>query len=473
MLTLLLSLCSSSPSISPGDAPQWGGFRGNNGSGVSSAKKLPDALDPEENLIWRVEVPTGYSSPCVAGKDLYLTASEGAKLWTLALDAYSGEERWRAELDFDGKRPGANSPAAPTPVTDGERVYALFHHFGLVVYDREGKELWKKPIGPFNIPHGMAASPVLFGENLLLQVDQDTGSYLVAYDRKTGAERWKVDRPGVTHGYATPAVWQPAGGAPELVVSSAFQIAGFSLENGSKLWWVDGAAWQTKSVPVFEGALCVVNSFMPGPAEMGMPNFTGSYAEMVAEHDANEDGKVTRDEWADQRVQMIWFILDLDGDEALGEKDWEYALSTGSANGGLFAIELGGKGDLGQKIKWKVEDRRGLSDVTSPLLLDGTLFLVKEGGLVTSIDAGSGKVVKQERLGEPDDYYASPVAGDGKVYLASLSGQLAVISAQREWQPLSVHRIDEEVWSTPALTERQVLIRSQKALYCFESPEDG
>ncbi len=468
-LSVLLALASS------GDSPQWGGFRGNNGAGLCAAKKLPDALDPEGNLIWRTEIPGGYSSPCVAGKDLYLTATEGKKLWTICLDSYSGEERWRAELEFDGKRPGANSPAAPSPATDGERVYAIFHHVGLLAYDRAGNELWRKPIGPFNIPHGMATSPLIHGDLVLLQVDQDMGSYLVAYDKKTGAERWRVDRPNVTHGYATPAVFEPKSGPRQLVVSSAFQIAGFSLEDGAKLWWVDGAAWQAKSVPVLDGNLCFVNSFMPSPSEMNMPTPSGTFAELLAERDADKSGKIERSEWEDEFMQMIWFILDLDGDDVLGKKDWDYALTMGRATGGLFAIELGGSGDLTKsRVKWKLEDRRGLSDLTSPLLVDGTLFLVKEGGIVTSLDPATGKVAKQERVGESDNYFASPVAGDGKIYLAGQSGQLAVITAEREWRVLAVHRLeDEEVWSTPALSDRQVFVRSQAALYCFEAPEGG
>ena len=478
LVTTLLPLAVLLSFSGDGDAPQWGGFRGNNGSGVSAAKRLPDALDPEENLIWRTEIPAGYSSPCVAGKGVYLTATEGKKLYVLALDAYTGEERWRAELAFDGKRPGMNSPAAPTPATDGERVYALFHHIGLIAYDCAGelvdgklvaKELWRQPIGPFNIPHGMATSPVLHGDLVILQVDQNQGSYLVAYDKRSGAERWKVERPGVTHGYATPAVFEPAQGPPQLIVSSSFQIGGFSLASGEKLWWVDGAAWQTKSIPVFDQGLCFVNSFMPAPMEMGMPNFSGTFAELLAQRDADHSGKVERSEWKDDLVQMIWFLIDLDGDGVLSEKDWEYAVSTGRANGGLFAIDIGGKGDLTSKIKWKIEDRRGLSDLTSPVSIGGTLFLVKEGGIVTSLDPKTGKVVKQERVGESDNYYASPVAGDGKLYLASQSGQLAVLTAEPDWKVLSVHRIEEEVWSTPALADKQVFVRSQGALYCFEA----
>ncbi len=458
--------------LSSGEEPQWSGFRGNNGTGVSTSKGLPEALDPETNLIWRTEVPTGYSSPSIAGKSLFLTAAEGPKLWTLCLDSYSGEEKWRKELDFDGKRPGMNSSAAPTPVTDGERVYAFFHHAGLIAYDARGEELWRKPIGPFQIPHGMSSSPVLHGDVVVLQVDQDVTPYLVAFDKKTGEEKWKVERPGVVHGYATPAIYVPKAGSAQVIASSSFQIAGFSVASGEKLWWVDGAAWQTKAVPVIDGERCYVNSFTGTTSEFMGPKKSGSFADLLKERDADGDGKIAKSEWNDEGVLQLWFLYDLDEDGLLDASDWEFAVATDSATGGLFAIDLTGKGDVTKShVKWRIDDRRGLPDATSPLLYDGTLYLVKEGGILTAIDPESGAMAKQGRVGSPDEYYASPVAGDGKLYLASQSGQLVVVRAGREWEELAAHTLDEEVWSTPALVGGQVFVRSQKALYCFETAQ--
>ena len=231
LLTLYL-LCA------PGDEPEWGGFRGNNGAGIAASKALPDALDPEHGVLWRTEVPAGYSSPVVSGDVVFLTAADGEHLWTLCIDRGTGKERWRKGLEFDGKRPGANSAASSSPVTDGESVYVLFHDFGLIAYDLEGQELWRRPLGPFNIPHGMSSSPLLHKDRLLLVVDQDTDSYLAAYDKAGGEELWKVERPGVTHGYSTPAVFTPEQGPSELIVSGSFQVSAYSIEDGAKRWWV-------------------------------------------------------------------------------------------------------------------------------------------------------------------------------------------------------------------------------------------
>jgi outer membrane protein assembly factor BamB len=478
-LVLVLSLLTSTGD----EAPQWGGFRGNNGAGTCSATKLPAALDPETNLQWRVEVPDGYSSPVIAGGHLVVTGVDGkaegglvsGALVTLCLDAYTGEERWRHGHEFSGARPGGNSSAAPSPATDGEVVVSLFHHVGLLAFDMTGKELWKQEIGPFNIPHGMATSPLIHGDLVLLQVDQDRGAYLVAYDKKTGAERWKVERPGVSHSYATPAVWTPPGGGgpAQLVVSGSFQIAGYELTKGEKLWWMDGSAWQSKSIPVFADDRCIVNAFMPSLSEMKFPRFSGTFAETLAAKDADEDGKIGKDEYGDETLHQLWFIFDQDGDEVLDADEWDYALASNQATGGLYALELGGKGDVTKShLKWKSEDRRTLSDVTSPVVVGDTLFIVADGSMLTALDVATGEVVKQERVGQPAGYYASPVAGDGKLYLASHDGLLTVVTAERDFQELATHSLDEEqVWATPAIAGRAVYVRSTGALYCFEDPE--
>jgi len=119
-------------------------------------------------------------------------------------------------------------------------------------------------------------------------------------------------------------------------------------------------------------------------------------------------------------------------------------------------------------VKWKYDDRRGLPDCPSPLFLDGHLYVIKEGGLFTAFDGESGEVVKQGRVGDPDRYFASPVAAAGRIVTASVSGQVAVVSSGPEWEVLSVHDLQEDIWSTPAIADGQVFVRTGKALYCFE-----
>ena len=463
------------PALLSGDTPEWGGFRGNNGIGVVEQGSIPERLDAEKNLRWRVEVPPGYSSPIVAGRNVFMTAEDRdeKELLTLCVDRTTGEERWRAALPFDGKRPGANSSAAPSPVTDGERVVAMFHHFGMVAYDLEGEELWRKPMGPFNIPHGLASSPLIHGDTVVQCVDQDGGGVLMALDAKTGEELWKVDRPGVFHGYGTPALWVPDEGPAQVIVSGSMQVAGYSVADGEKVWWADVGAWQTKPVPIVVGDRCYVSSFMVDLSEAGLPSMRGSWEDTLEKRDENGDGFISKEEWKDPMLQMAWFVIDLDDDGMFGPEDWAYIQATYTENGGLYAIDLGGRGDVTEThVVWENTERRGLSDTVTPVVMDGVLYLVKDG-LLSTYDCETGEVIGRERVGDSDQYFASPVAAGGRIVTAGLSGQLVVIRAGREWEQLSTSSLDEQVWSTPALTGDTVLVRSQKALYCFEAEEEG
>jgi len=456
------------------DSPQWGGFRGNNGSGVAASKSIPATLDPEETAMWRIDVPPGYSSPVIAGSRLFVTGVDGEKLVTQCIDRGSGDELWRREIEFDGQRVGMNSSAAPSPTTDGEHVFVLFHAIGLVAYGVDGEELWRQEIGPFNIPHGMATSPVLHDDLLIQVVDQDLESYVVAYDKRSGEQRWRTERPGVTHSYATPAIYQPAKGDAQVVVSGALHVKGYAVVDGQELWSFGGSAWQTKCVPVVVGDDCFVNAYMVPSSEFGMPPMKSTFGDELTERDENEDGLIERSEWPGEMIQQAWFIFDLDGDDKLDEEDWTYMKSSGRSTGGLYSIDMTGKGDVTKtNVNWKFGDRRGLPDCPTPLYFDDTLYMIKEGGLLTSIDPATGEVKKQDRVGEPDPYFASPVGAAGRIVTASASGQLAVIQTGPEWEVLSVTRLeDAEIWSTPAIADGQVFVRTQAALWCFEELED-
>lgn len=456
--------------LGAGDPPEWGGFRGNNGAGVSTSKGLPDALDVDVNAVWRAELPRGYSSPTFADGVLFVTGAEGGELVTIALDAESGEELWRAAAEYDGSRIGQNSPAAASPVTDGEYVFVVYHHLGMIAYDVAGKEVWRHELGKLNIPHGISTSPLVHGETVVLLVDQDVDAYLAAFDRTSGTELWTTKRPGVSHSYSTPALYVPEEGPVQIVVLGSLEVSGYSLEDGRRLWWSQGSGWMTKSLPVFDGDLCILNAHVTSTAEFGAPKANQTWEELLSERDADGDGLVSKAEWDDEAIRQLWFLMDLDRDGMLDASDWKRTQEMQTATGALFAIEMGGEGDVSESHRsWTYDDRRGLSEIPSPVVADGTLFLVADGGIVSSLDPSTGKLEKRERVGISDSYYASPVAGDGKVYLASQSGQLAVLSAERDWKVLSTSKLGEEVWSTPAIAGGRVYVRSLEALYCFEA----
>lgn len=471
VLALLLAVASLQ-GPSDASAPAWGGFRGTNGAGIATELRLPETLDPELNLRWRTGLPVGYSSPTVAGGRVFLTGADGDALMTMALDASDGRILWSRRVMFEGATSGKISPAASTTATDGRNVYAMFHQGGPIAYDVAGKEMWRKHLGPFRIPHGMASSPVLYGGVVLVQVDQDVGSFLVALDRRTGVERWRVDRPGVVHGYATPAVHQPTEGPAQVIVSSTLQITAYSVQDGERLWWVDGSSWQTKCVPSFHRDLCIVNTTVASTREFKAPSFDGSWEEVAARRDRDEDGRIAPSEWNVSVMRDLWFLLDRNGDGYLDRGDWERARSTQNAVGGLIVIEMGGRGNVtGTHVRWTFLDRRALPEIPSPLVYADMLFLLRSDGIFSVLDAATGTLRHQRRLRSADPYFASPVGGDAKLYLASQSGRLSVLSAADDWRELAVHDIGEEIWSTPAIAGGCVFVRSQKALYCF-GPSD-
>jgi outer membrane protein assembly factor BamB len=136
----------------------------------------------------------------------------------------------------------------------------------------------------------------------------------------------------------------------------------------------------------------------------------------------------------------------------------------------LLAIRHGGRGDLtSTNIVWSMQ--KFLPNVPSPLFIDDVLYIVKEGGIMTSIDPATGKILKQARLsGAPGTYYSSPVTGDGKIYTISLEGKVSVIKAGAQWEVLAVNDLDEECLSTPAIVEDRIYIRTPNHLYCFANP---
>jgi outer membrane protein assembly factor BamB len=231
---------------------EWSRFRGPNGSGVSDAKGVPVAFGAVKSLLWRTPLPPRHSSPVLAGDRVFVTGFEPDRLVTLSLSAETGKVLWRGELTRARAEHlhANNSPASPSPVTDGANVYAFFQDFGVVSYGIEGKEKWRLPLGPFRNYKGMGASPILAGGALVLACDQDVGSFLLALDSHTGVVRWRTERAEIPgNGHSTPAVYESRQGT-QLIVLGANQVTGYRLDTGAKVWWVGGLSIQPKSSPV-------------------------------------------------------------------------------------------------------------------------------------------------------------------------------------------------------------------------------
>jgi len=451
-------------------ASDWPQFRGSQGRGVSDATGLPTQFGPQRNVVWKVSLPQGHSSPVLIANKLLLTAADGRKLITLCLDRGSGKVLWRSEATRERTEKfvqGFNTPASPTPVTDGQYVYVFFGDLGLICYDLGGNERWRLPLGPFNNINGHGSSPVLVDDKLILLCDQDTNAFLLAVDTRTGKPRWKAERPEVTRGYATPGIFRAKDGPTEIIVPGAYELISYSAEKGEKLWWVKGLSWQSKSVPLIDGETIYVNSWeTEGDSAQPKSDSLPSFQTLLAQHDRNKDGKISRAEMPEVNDED-WDDLDLDKDNTISDRDWQYNRARKLSRNNLLAIRHGGRGDLTDtNVVWRYS--KSLPNVPSPLLYQGVLYLVRDGGIATSLDPLTGKVLKQERLrGALEQYYASPVAADGKVFMLSQGGKLSVLRAGANWEVLAVNDMDEECFATPAIADGRIYVRTRSTLYCF------
>lgn len=466
-MRVLLCIAVLLPLLHAGDWPQ---FRGPNSSGVADAVNLPVEFGPQKNVIWKTSLPPGHSSPVIAGNRIFLTAVDADKLFTLALDRETGRILWRREIP----RPRAqelhksNSAASPSAVTDGTNVYTFFTDFGLVAHGPDGNELWRHPLGPFNNPFGMGASPVLANGKVLMICDAESGSFFVAVDQKTGKQVWRVDRPDVTRGFSTPVLYKSGNGPLQALVAGSYQLTSYDVDSGKAIWWTSGLTWQLKPTPVLDESKGIVYVLgWAGGSDTGQQESIESFDQALQRWDANKDGKLSQGEILDPKLTKEWRSMDLDNDGSLGDRDWRFYRSRRAAQNGVNAFRVGGKGDMTDKaLLWRYT--KSLPNAPSPLLHDGVLYLAKESGILTALDAATGEVRKQGRLtGAPGFYYSSPVAADGKIFATSEAGVVSVIKAGPDWEVLAYNDLGEPAHATPAFAGDKIYIRTHQTLYCF------
>jgi outer membrane protein assembly factor BamB len=442
---------------------EWLQFRGPNGAGVAEGVALPTQFSSTKNVVWKTPVPFARSSPVVTADRVFLTASEDDKLITLAIDRKTGKVLWRRDVVRARHMPiyKANDGASPTPVSDGKNVFAFFAELGLISYGPDGKERWRVPLGPFNSFYGMGGSPVLSGNTLVMVCDQRTDSFMLAIDTRTGKELWRKNRPNF-EAYSTPVIYKPKDGPAQVIVLGSNSVDGYSLDKGERLWWVTRIGAYPKGVPVVGTDMVYVIG--DGGEEPFLPPFDDT----LKQHDANKDQKVQRDEMKSQKEALDHFgWLDANNDGVIERAEWDFVRNSTISGHGLTAVRLSGQGDLtSSNVAWRVQ--KSYPSIPAPLIYRGVMYLMKEGGIVSSLDPASGQVLKQGRTPDAlEEYYASPVAADGKIFVVSASGKVTVLKADAQWEVLAMNDLDEEVWATPAIAGSNLYIRTRGALYAF------
>jgi outer membrane protein assembly factor BamB len=314
----------------------------------------------------------------------------------------------------------------------------------------------------------VVASPVYADGRVILVSDQDTDAYIIAVEADSGKVAWKTPR-HVINGYSTPIVYRPARGSTQIIAPGSYQLTAYSVADGEPLWFVRGLTCQPKSAPTIAGDILYFSGWTPGN-DVGEQVDLPAFAEVAAAADANHDAKLAQPELPQPwQPTGTWRAVDLDRDGFLNEREWTFFRTRRASRNGLLAVRLGGSGDVTDThVLWRYE--KSLPDVPAPLVYNNVVFLFRNGGIATTLDAQTGKVLKQARLtGALEDYYASPIGVDGKVYIATEHGKVVVLRAAGDWDILAINEFDSDIFATPAISEGKMYIRTRNALYAIGS----
>lgn len=402
----------------PAVAENWPAFRGPTGQGTSSETDLPLKWTATENVRWKAEVPgEAWSSPIVWEDHVFVTtATDGGKSCrVLAFDRATGKELWNTEVFTQEtlRKEQRNTYATPTPCTDGERVYAEFGGGGIAAVDFEGNVAWANDDFPFYSRHGLGNSPVLHEGLLIMSHDGST--------RATGDEE-KVG-------------WQKPWDKSFLLAldSKTGEVAWKTGRGTSRIGHVSPIVWKGgdgKAV-VISGAGDVVQGFDPRTGDL------------LWTHKNEGEG-----------VTPGYVIVD---GLVVTASGWGGREST-------KAFKLGGTGDLGETaIAW--EEKKGMPHLSSYVAVDDRVHWVSDDGVAWCVDAATGETVWRERLGR--NFAASPLAAAGRIYFTGDDGKTMVVEAGPTFKVLAENPLGERVQASPAASQRNLFIRTERHLYCI------
>ena len=420
----------------------WPSFRGPGASGISDGQNLPDRWDPKtgQNVLWRTPIPgLAHSSPVVWGDRVFVTTAvstdpkatfrpglygdgdaskdQSVHRWMLySIDKKTGKIIWE-RLAHEGapieKRHIKSTYANSTPATDGRIVVSWFGSEGVYAYDFKGRLLWKVDIGKidlgaYDIPTyewGPASSPIIWNNLVILQVDTQADSFLLALDAATGKTVWKTDREEIPS-WGTPTIANTSAG-PVLVTNASNYIRGYDPKTGKELWRLGGSSKITAPTPICADDLIIVVSGR-GPER---PIF-------VVRPSARGD----------------------------------LTLPSGQKSSDAVVWSMTGRG----------------SYMPSPLAYNGTLYILNNNGLFDAYNLKTGAEVYRQRLPNVGSgFSASPVAADGKIYLSSEDGEILVIAAGEKFNQIATNSMGELLMATPALSEGVMYVRSSTSLFAI------
>lgn len=412
VLLLVLSFSTSISGLLPGQ--EWTRFRGENGSGISTAKSIPSQWS-DSDLNWKTDLPgVGHSSPVVFGQTIFVQSGhpENGTKYVIAVNAQNGKKLWTKKFPGSTYRfHRLNSYSSSTPAVDDERVYVCWSDNSktiLMALTHAGEKVWQKELGSWIGQHGFAASPIVYQGKVIISNSQQKNqlrpgqkpgqSVVYAFDAKTGDVAWKSERVTSRVSYSVPCIFKNEAGKDELVCcNTAEGVYSLNPQNGQLLWSYDKAFdKRTVSSPI------IANGLILG--------------------------------------------------------------SCGSGGGGNFVVAI--RPGKEPQLKFKVD--RNANYVPTPVAYNGSIFLVSDKGVASCVDSQSGKVIWRERL--KGEYWASPVCVDGKIYAINAAGSVTVFAADKEFRKLGESELGEKSHSTPAVSNGQMILRTISHLMSVGKP---
>jgi outer membrane protein assembly factor BamB len=408
LLSLSVLVLLTGSAIAGDDWPQ---FRGPTADGHSNATGLPVSWSETENVAWKTPIhDRGWSSPVIWGNQIWLTTAldDGRQLFALCVDRDSGKVLHDVKL-FDVEKPehvaSINSYASPSPVIEEGRVYVHFGAYGTACLDTAaGKPVWTRRDLYCDHHEGPGASPILYKNLLIFNVDGRDVQYVVALDKETGKTAWKttrsIDYSGIQDNqrkaYCTPIVISVAG-REQLISPGSRAIFAYDPATGRELWKVTHAGWSITPRPLFAHGL-------------------------------------------------VFCVTDFDRPE-------------------FWAIRPDGQGTLGDDhIAWKL--RKAVASKPSPVVVDDLIYLLNDEGILQCLEAKTGKLVWKNRI--KGQYSSSPFFADGRLYFFNHQGKATVLATGREFKILATNQLDGELLATPAVVGKSIYVRTLHHLYRLE-----
>jgi outer membrane protein assembly factor BamB len=439
MFVAVLTISLSGPLVSAVD--QWPQFRGPQSTGVADDSALPETWSATRNVVWKTGIPgSGWSSPVVWGDRIFLTSvistvapevpkkglyfggnregipTDEHRWMVYAVDWKTGKIAWEREVHRGSPRSShhlKNTYASETPVTDGERVYAYFGNLGLFVFDIDGKPVWSQPWGPFRTRYGWgtAASPVLYQERVYVVNDNDDRSFLVALDKRSGKQIWRVERDEASN-WSTPFIWENER-RTEIITSGTRKVRAYDLD-GKVLWELGGMSSVVIPTPFAQHGLLFLAS-----------GYVGDNVRPVFAVRPSAKGDISLKESETSNEYIAW-----------------YQRQAGPYN-------------------------------PSPLVYGDFYYTLLDRGMMTCHEARTGREIYGKQRIDPETtaFTASPWAYNGKIFALSEDGDTFVIQAGAEFKVLRKNPLDELCMATPAIARGSLIIRTASKLYRIAKSE--